>query len=58
LVDEQGSENSNPSASRRGRPSLEFEATNLGRHGVSDWRLDHLRRFGLKVELFEEGGNL
>ena len=44
-------------ASHRGRPKIEFGATTFG-DGVSDCRLDHLRSFGLKAELFEDGGNL
>jgi hypothetical protein len=57
LVDQQGSENGQPSATHRGRPIIEFDATTFAA-GFSDCRLDHLRRFGRKAELFEEGGNV
>jgi len=57
LVDQQGSENGKQSATHRGRPIIEFDATTFG-DGVWDCRLDHLSRFGLKAELFEESGNV
>ena len=36
---------------------IEVDATIFG-DGVSHCRLDHLRRFGLKAELFEESGTV
>jgi hypothetical protein len=57
LADQQGSENGQQSATHCGRPIIEFDATTFG-DGVSDCRLDHLRRFGLKPELFEESGTV
>jgi len=45
------------SATHRGRPIIEFDATTSG-DGVPDCRLDHLSRLGLRAELFEESGNL
>ena len=57
LVDQQGSENGRPSATHHGRPIIQFDPTTFG-DGVSDCRLNHFSRFGLKAEVFQESGNV
>jgi hypothetical protein len=57
LVDQQGSEHDKQSATHPGQPIIEFDANTFG-DAVLDCRLDHLYRFGLKAELFEEGANV